>query len=140
MTRVGSVLRNAPAGRKTLVFVSGGRCFTFAKGGWCTDDVSEAIIEVQEMFRTLQEANVTVYGRFRKVEVQVNRRDVEVRARSGYFAPKVEKSVRATSPLPSPVEVAIARGMPSGQIPLQATAASFALPGRREEKRPWLSV
>lgn len=37
-------------------------------------------------------------GRFRKIEVTVNRRDVTVRARSGYFAPSAD----AEAPRPSP--------------------------------------
>jgi VWFA-related protein len=70
-------------------------------------------------------------GRFRRIEVKVNRPDVEVRTRSGYDAPREdpEGSVR---PTPSPVGTAIAGVLPVSDLPMQVTAAPFGVAGQAD--------
>ncbi len=68
-------------------------------------------------------------GRFRNVEVEVRRNDVEVRARNGYYARK-PSTAKPTSA--SPLETAIARGLPSGDLPIRVSTAAFGVTGRRE--------
>ena len=72
--------------------------------------------------------NTKADGTSRRIEVKVNRPDVEVRTRSGYFAPKPgegppkntnETLARATA---SPIAMT--------ELPLQATVAPFAMPGK----------
>jgi hypothetical protein len=58
----------------------------------------------------------------------VNRPDVEVRTRSGYFAPKKEKPQKSKSPGPSALDAALANGIPTGDVPIGVSVASFARP------------
>jgi VWFA-related protein len=60
LSLVASTMLAAPPGRKIAVLISGGRAFTFG-------DMSDAStrnegFELQEMFRNLQRANITVYA------------------------------------------------------------------------------
>jgi VWFA-related protein len=71
-------------------------------------------------------------GRFRKIEVHVNRRDVMVRARTGYYEPRPEKRAARTPTRPSALAEAAAGVVPKSDLALQATAAAFPIPGRRE--------
>lgn len=72
-------------------------------------------------------------GRFRRLEVRVNRQDVEVRTRSGYQSERAADEERRKAALAkSPLGAALAGVLPKSDLPLQATAAAFPLPGRRE--------
>jgi hypothetical protein len=62
----------------------------------------------------------------------VNRPGVEVRNRSGYFATKPEKAKTSKGPLPSALDIAMARGLPSGNLSLRVTTAAFGVAGRRD--------
>ena len=74
-------------------------------------------------------SNTKTDGTLRRLEVKVNREDVDVRTRSSYYAPKPgdgppkntnDALVRATA---APIPVA--------ELPLRATVAPFAIPGGR---------
>jgi hypothetical protein len=64
----------------------------------------------------------------------VNRPDVEVRTRSGYYAPEPEKPNKKVAVL-SADTVALAKAMggilPNAGMPMRASAAAFAVPGQR---------
>jgi hypothetical protein len=75
--------------------------------------------------------NPRVQGRFRKIEVRVNRPDSTVRARNGYYETRPVKNAKA-SPPPSALDTASAGIVPKADLALQVTAAPFAVPGRRE--------
>jgi hypothetical protein len=62
----------------------------------------------------------------------VSRPDVEVRTRSGYFAPQPVRAARPSNqPPPSPLDRAIAGGLPTGDLPMTLTAVPFAMPGKK---------
>jgi VWFA-related protein len=69
--------------------------------------------------------------RFRRVRIEVNRPNTHIIARTGYFGP-----ARPGTNAPRPVrasqeEQALARSLPSGDLPLRVTAAAFAGSNRR---------
>ena len=65
-------------------------------------------------------------GKFRKLEVRVNRPDLEVRTRTGYDAPR-EESLTRPKPQVSPLGKAMSGVVPRGDFPMQITAAPFAI-------------
>jgi hypothetical protein len=79
-------------------------------------------------FRT---TNPNQDGRLRKLTVKVSRPDVDVRTRSGFFAPQPIRAPKPSKQLPSPLDRAIAGGLPSGDLPMTLTPAPFALPGKK---------
>ena len=192
LSTAAAALVAAPPGRKIAILIGGGRAFSFGEMG--NPMTRNEGPEIQDMFRDLQRANITVYsfdahglenrsmsaenrsaqtvsladnetlysfaestggravantndpaalvpiafresssyyligfrsadvtpsGKFHKIEVKVSRAGVDVRTRNGYFAP---------SKRTAPVETV--NGLPTGDLPLEATAAAFAVPGR----------
>jgi VWFA-related protein len=72
-------------------------------------------------------------GKLRRIDVQVNRPGVEVRTRSGYRAERGDSDARRQAELAkSPLGAALAGVLPKSDLPLQATAAAFPLPGGRQ--------
>ena len=83
-------------------------------------------------------ANTVADGSFRRIDVKVNRPDVEVRTRSKYYAPVPEKPAKPgkkpkDAMTPEAVELANAVGglLPSTGLPMKVAVAPFALPGQR---------
>lgn len=77
-------------------------------------------------FRPANEAND---GRFRRITVKVRRSDAEVRTRAGYYAPNTARLARAKGPA-APItglDKAFGAALPSGTLPLEVSAAPFAL-------------
>ncbi len=70
-------------------------------------------------------------GRQRRLEVKVNRPDVQVRTRSGYFAEK-SRNEDAPAATPPPLTAALSGLLPKTEIGLTAMAAPFAIPGKSE--------
>ncbi len=71
-----------------------------------------------------QPSNPRTAGRFRKIEVRVNRPDATVRTRSGYYEPR--KSSASPAAAVPPVTAALQGALPVGDLPLQMTATCFA--------------
>jgi VWFA-related protein len=105
--------------------------YTFAEstGGRVIANTNDPESHVAETFR---ESNSYYFIGFRasvdsgrkglrKIEVKVNRPGVQVHTRSGYYP---------LAKAPEPGEVV--NGLPSGDLPVHATAAVVAVPGRRE--------
>ena len=75
-------------------------------------------------------ANPTADGRFRRIQVKVDRPGVEVHTRSGYYAPLPEKArAAAKAAEPSTVDRALSQGVPGGSLPLAMTVAPVAVRG-----------
>lgn len=101
---------------------TGGRAFVNTNDP--ASHVSGALLESSNYYLVgFQSSDPRTDGGFRKIEVKVNRPGLEVRTRTGYYAPKK----RATKPAGE-----IINGLPGGDLPLHVTAAPFAVPGRRE--------
>jgi VWFA-related protein len=67
-------------------------------------------------------------GKFRTVDVRVNRPGLEVRTRSGYDAPRDAPADRP-KPAASPLMKALAGVVPKSDLPMQITGAAFAYVG-----------
>ncbi len=205
LVTAGRALLEAPQGRKTLVYISGG--FKYARSAEDLHNMEpgtplphptqmfEEMLAIQQALTNLQRANVNVYaidpsgvtqdgimgaekdwlrifseetggratmftntpweavpqifrenssyyllafrrtntvddGSFRKVQVKVNRRDVEVRARSGYTAPDAAAAAAYPS-VKDPIDKAIQQSMPGGELAIATTVAPFAVPGQK---------
>jgi VWFA-related protein len=74
-------------------------------------------------------------GKFRRLEVKVNRPGVEVRSRSGYSEPHAGRETRAAArDTSSPLAKAVSGLLPKGDVPLQMWAAPYATPGQRDTR------
>jgi VWFA-related protein len=107
---------------------TGGRAITGTNAPWEL---------VPQMFREnssyyvlgFRSINLATDGRFRRVTVKVTRPAVEVRTRSGYYAPRPARTVKQPKMLPSALDRALAGGLPAGDLPISLTAAPFAASG-----------
>lgn len=70
--------------------------------------------------------------RFRKLAVKVNRPDVEVRTRPGYYVARPAKaSAKGEARPPSALDKAFGNVLPTGDLPLTVGVAPFGVPGSR---------
>jgi hypothetical protein len=73
-------------------------------------------------------SNPAADGRFRRIQVRVNRPDVDVQTRSGYYAPLPDKARAARKAAePRAVDRALAQSMPGGNLPLAMSVAPIAM-------------
>jgi VWFA-related protein len=79
-----------------------------------------------------QSGNSTVDGKFRRLEVKVNRPDVEVRTRSGYYTGTATKPTSSKKPAAprTPLDESVTGLLPMTDTPLRLSAAAFAAPGK----------
>jgi len=106
-------------------------------GGRAVLDTNTADQGVAEMVResgsyylvAYQSSNPRKDGKYRKVDVRVDRPGVTVRTRAGYNAPR---EVGATKRPPPATEAAVAGLIPRPDVQLQIAIAPFAIPGKSE--------
>ena len=75
-------------------------------------------------------------GKYRRIEVRVNRPGATVQARKGFYATRPKKPEAATTDAASkvsPLATAMAGFLPKGDVPMQAIALPFALAGGTPE-------
>ncbi len=107
-------------------------------GGFATTDTSDIEPALSQVFREngsyyllgYQAPDPKAEGRFRRIEVRVNRPGVTVRGRNGYFEPR--RARRETGASPSPLAAAMSGIAPKVEMPMQVSAAPFAITGKRE--------
>jgi VWFA-related protein len=108
---------------RTLAEHTGGRAVTSTPVPW--EHVLDAFRENSAYYLLGFNGRIgPANGRFRKVEVRVNVSDADVRTRSGYDIPLPPKP--STKASPSAIDLALAQGLPAGDLPMFATAAPFA--------------
>ncbi len=137
--------RNALAG-STAVTANPGtlnagflEAMSFNTGGFAITNANDARAGIAQVFREngsyyllgYQPANDRADGRFRRIEVRVNRPGVTVRARGGYYEPRPLKA-GTPSAEPSSLERAISAIVPKSDLGMQVAAAPFAIPGSRD--------
>jgi VWFA-related protein len=127
---VGGIMGPAKDSLRMFSEDTGGRATIFTNTPW--EAVPQIFLENSSYYmiafrRTRPEND----GRFRKVQVNVNRRDVDVRARSGYFAPASD-TAKTNAPTVAPLDKAIGASVPGGDLTLAATVAPFAVTGNNK--------
>jgi VWFA-related protein len=112
-------------------------------GGRPIININEFGPEIGEIFEenksyyliAFEPSNTALDGKLRKLEVKVDRKDVEVRTRSGYWAPEPEKPNKKLDKM-TPEAIALAKAMsgmlPNAGMPMRASAAAWAVPGQRQ--------
>jgi VWFA-related protein len=110
-------------------------------GGFAVTNTNDAGDGITQIFREnasyyllgYNPSNPRADGRYRRIEVRVNRPGVTVRARNGYYEPRNRGSdpARAGSGPSTPLARALVGPFPSPDMALHVTAPAFALPGVR---------
>ncbi|HVL67324.1 MAG TPA: VWA domain-containing protein [Vicinamibacterales bacterium] len=107
-------------------------------GGFAISNTNNFDAQIRQIFREtgsyyllgFQSAHAD--GKFRRIEVKVNRRDVTVRTRNGYTAARPEKEPRRArgDDTPLPLAKAVAGILPTPDMPMRVVVAPFAGPGK----------
>ena len=114
-------------------------------GGRAIMNINEFGPEIGEIFDenksyyliAIEPANPAADGKLHKLQVKVDRPDVDIRTRSGYYAPEAEtkEDKKIAKSKMTPEAIALAKSMsgilPAVGMPLKAVAAAFAVPGQR---------
>lgn len=108
-------------------------------GGFTVTDANDPQPGVAQIFREnssyyllgYQPANQRTEGRFRKIEVRVNRPGVTVRTRSGYMEPGRARAA-ATAKAADALGTAMSGFLPKKDVSIRVTAAPFALSTRKQ--------
>lgn len=113
----------------TLADATGGRTVQRTNAPW--EGVPQMFRENSSYYMLgFQPTNGARDGRFRSIDVRVNRPGLTVRTRSGYYAPRDERPPRRSNrPEPSAMDRAIGAALPTGDLPLSLTVAPFAVAG-----------
>ena len=114
-------------------------------GGNSTADTNDFEAGIRQVFREntsyyllgFRSTNSNADGKFRRIEVRVRRPGLLVRTRSGYTAEKEkDRAEKEKAAEAEPLAVAISGLLPKKDVPLQAWAAPFAVPGKKEASVP----
>ncbi len=109
-------------------------------GGFAITDTNAPAPQIQQLLREnasyyllgYAPSDTRAQGRYRRIDVKVNRPGVTVRSRNGYFEPASGEPKRTSTPAPS-AEVAALQGIvPKGDIALRVHAVPFATGGGAE--------
>ena len=95
----------------------------------------DAIFEENSSYYLLgyQSTDTRQDGKYRRIDVEVNRPGMTVRTRQGYLAEKAESAAKRKAQLEAePVGAALAGVLPKGDLPMRLTALPFAVPGKKE--------
>ena len=125
--------RAAPLNRDFLKTISD------TTGGFALVDTNDPAPGIAQVYKEngsyyllgYEPANSRTEGRLRRIEVRVNRPDVTVRTRSGYFERRTATPAgkpRAADSQPLPLADALVGMVPMADIGLQVTAAAFPRP------------
>lgn len=108
---------------------SGGRIVTRTNAP--DERVNEMFVENDSYYLLgVQPVNTKADGKFRSVKVQVARDGVDVRTRSGYYAPTAEKPPkRPKDAAATALDKAMAGTRPTGDLPMHLTVVPFAVAG-----------
>jgi len=110
---------------------TGGRAVIATNTPW--DHVAQVFQENSSYYLLgFRSTNAKADGSFRRIEVKVDRPDVETRTRSGYYAPAAPKPSRKPAPVVSALDKALGSGLPTGDVPLAIQAGAIAVPGQRQ--------
>jgi VWFA-related protein len=117
------------------------RTFAESTGGLAVVDTNEPERRLEPIFKATSAYYLIAYdiqrpedNRYRTLEVKVNRPDVRVHARKGFYAAAPSRSGASSGggANVSPLATAMAGFLPKGDIRMHASALPFALPGRAE--------
>jgi VWFA-related protein len=117
------------------------RTVTERTGGFAIVETNAPEARVEEIYTATGAYYLLAYeiqkpddGKYRRVEVKVNRPDVTVHARKGFVAPPRARADASKTPPRevSPLATAMAGFLPKGDVPMQVTAMPFAVPGKAE--------
>ena len=111
-----------------------------ATGGRRIRNTNDPELHVPDVFREngsyyligYQSTHAERDGRFRRIRVTVNRPDVTVQTRTGYFAPGRRRTRAASVPAREPLDAALEQGLPGGDLSFRLSTAVLGMPERRE--------